>query len=390
MGSVRFEFEDDRPFTGSVFTQQANEAELILRSEYTFGALGGDWQLALEGVRNFLDIEASLEQRDAAGVLQPSEFPGSSSRVEENRAETTLSYGRPLTARLQLQTSLGVEYSEITQFGALGLVRDFVRPKGSVSLTWRPVDSLNISTKLERVVGQLSFFDFIASVNVNQERVDVTNANLVPPQSWLMEIELQKSFGGFGTATLTGFYEDITDIVDQIPIEGGGQAPGNIDAATRFGASIDMTLLSDPLGWPNARLDIAIDYVDSEVIDPLLGTTRRISNRDYFDVEASFRQDIPDTDWAFGTSISHEENSPRVRIDEVSIGRESFPFASVFVENKDVFGLTLRATAGNVLDRDNDFVREIFNDRIIDDVAFREERFRNFGTIFTLDIEGSF
>ncbi|MEM9619373.1 MAG: TonB-dependent receptor plug domain-containing protein [Pseudomonadota bacterium] len=390
VGSVRFDFADDRPPLGSVFTQQANEAEAILRTEYVFGAPNGDWQWSLEGTRNFLDIEAELEQRDANGALQPVAFPGSSSRVEEDRAETTLSYGRSLSSRLQLQSSLGIEYSQISQTGEFGLVRDFVRPKGFVSLNWKPLDSLNISAKLERVVGQLNFFDFIASVNINQERVNVTNVNLVPPQSWLLELELQQSLGGFGTATLSGFAEDVTDIVDLIPIDGGGQAPGNIDSATRFGASADLTLLSDPLGWRGARLDLAIDYNDSEVVDPLLGTPRRISDRDYFDVEATFRQDFPNTDWAAGVTLSHEENSPLVRLDEVSAFQQSFPFGEVFIENKNVFGLTVRATVGNAFDRDNDFFRTIFNNRLSDDIAFQEERFRNFGTIFTFDIEGNF
>ncbi len=390
VSSVLFDFADGRPETGTVFTRNADEAEAIIRSEYSFGALGGDWQWALEGVRNFVDTEASLERRDANGVLQPATLPGATSRVEEDRAETTLNYGRTIAPGLLLQTSLGIEYSQISQSGDFGLVRDFVRPKGFASLNWRPTDDLVVSTRLERVVGQLNFFDFIASVNVNQERANVTNVNLVPPQSWLLEIEVQQSLGEFGAVTLTGFAEDITDIVDLIPIEGGGQAPGNIDSATRYGASLDATLLSDPTGWRGARLDVAIDYRDSEVIDPLLGVPRRISDRDYFDVEGTFRQDFPNTDWAAGAAVFYEENSPLVRLDEIAVLKRPFAFTEVFVEHKDVFGMTLRATVGNVTDRDNNFFRTIFEDRLAGDVAFREERFRNFGTIFTLDIEGSF
>ena len=86
--------------------------------------------------------------------------------------------------QLTLQATVGAEYSEIRQTGSANVVRDFVRPKGFLALNYKPRDDLFFSAKLERAVGQLRFFDFIASVDVNQEREDVTNVNLVPPQSW--------------------------------------------------------------------------------------------------------------------------------------------------------------------------------------------------------------
>jgi len=42
----------------------------------------------------------------------------------------------------------------------------FVR-KGFVALNYKPSETLFLSAKLERLVDQLSFFDFIASVDVN-------------------------------------------------------------------------------------------------------------------------------------------------------------------------------------------------------------------------------
>ncbi len=388
--SVDFDFADGSPSTGSVFTQQADEAEAVLRSEYVFTMFGGDWQWSVEGARNFLDIEADLEVRDNMGILQPVPFQGSSSRVEEDRVESTLSYSRSLTSALQLQTSIGAEYSRINQSGPLGQTRNFVRPNGFASLNWKASNSLNMSLRVERVVGQLNFFDFIASVNVNQDRVNVTNADLVPPQSWLTEFEAQKTLGGYGSISIRGFYEDISDIVDLIPIDGGGQAPGNIDAAERYGASTNITLLSDPLGWAGLRLDIEAEYIETEVLDPLLGTPRRISNEDFIIFDGTIRQDFQNTDWAIGFNVNYNEASPLVRLDEISEFNPSFGFAEAFIEYKDFFGLTLRATVGDVLYRDNDFFRTIFTNRLTGDIAFREERFRGFGRIFTFDIEGSF
>ena len=389
-GRVSFEFDDQRTPTGSLFQREADEAETVLRAEYTFGGLGGDWQWSVEGTHNYLDIDAELFERDDNGDLVPAELPGASSRVEEDRAEMTLSYSRSLSPRLQMQASFGAEYSEISQLGEFGLVRDFVRPKGFVSLNWRASDGVNLSAQLERRVGQLNFFDFISTVNVNQERVNVTNANLVPPQSWLLDLQLQQSLGAYGSITLGAFYEDVSDIVDLVPIEGGGQAPGNIDSAERYGLSTNLTLLFDPWGWRGARLDLEGSYTDSSVADPLLGTSRRISDDDYIRYESTFRQDFPGTQWATGIRFFFREATPTVRLDEISLFRPSAPFTRFFVEHKDVFGVTLRGSIANINDRDNEFSRTVYVDRTIGTVDFREERFREFGLIFTLDIEGSF
>ena len=389
-GQVSFEFDDQRTPTGSVFRRDADEAETVLRAEYTFGALGGDWQWSVEGTHNYLDIDAELFERDDNGDLLPVELPGASSRVEEDRAEMTLSYSRSLSEKLQLQTSFGAEYSEISQLGEFGLVRDFVRPKGFISLNWRASDELNLSAQLERRVGQLNFFDFVATVNVNQERENVTNANLVPPQSWLLDLQVQQSLGAYGSVTLGAFYEDVSDIVDQVPIEGGGQAPGNIDNAERYGLSTNLTLLFDPWGWQGARLDFEGEYIDSSVTDPLLGTSRQISDDDHIRYEATLRQDFPETQWAAGIRFFYNEDTPQVRLDEISLFRPSAPFTRFFVEHKDVFGVTVRGSIANINDRDNEFSRTVFVDRTIGAVDFREERFRDFGLIFTLDIEGSF
>ncbi|MEL6877408.1 MAG: TonB-dependent receptor plug domain-containing protein [Pseudomonadota bacterium] len=383
-------FDDGSAQQGSVFTRDADEGETILRSEYSFGGLGGDFQFALEGVRNFLDINSTFEERDAAGILQPVAFDGATARVEEDRAETNLTYSRALSPSVQMQVSAGAEYSQISQSGTAGLTRTFWRPKGFISLDWNANSTLDLSGRIERQVGQLDFFDFIATTNLDQDRVNVTNANLVPPQSWLFEIEASQSLGDFGSLNLRGFYEDISDIVDLIPINGGGQAPGNIDSAKIYGLSGELTVLFDPLGLEGLRLDTEFEYSESEVLDPLLGTPREISDNDFFEFEIELRQDFVGTPWAIGGFFRADEERPTVRLDEIAQRTESPGFARIFIENKDVFGMTVRGRIGNILNRRNNFDRTIFVDRAAGTVDFREERRRRFGTIYSIDVEGSF
>ena len=375
---------------GSVFRRQANQAESILRAEFAFSAFDSQWRWSLEGTENYLDIDSQLDNLDAQGVLSPVDFDGASARVEETRAESTLNVSKQLNEQVTFQATLGAEYSEIRQSDSSDVTRDFVRPKGFVAINYKPTDTLFLSAKLERVVGQLSFFDFIATIDVNQGRENVRNVDLVPPQGWNLNVEAQQSLGNIGNLTLNLFYEDAEDIVDRIPIEGGGQAPGNIDTAQLYGGFLDATLLSDAVLWKGARADVSLGYMNSKVTDPIMGTPRRISDEFYKSYSLALRQDFRGTAWAMGASVDYDESTPSMRIDEVSFDNKSRGTANVYVENKDVMGLTVRANIWNLLGAENRFRRTVYADRLTNDVLFSERRSRRFGFSYTLNIEGAF
>lgn len=390
VSTVRTQFADGRAPTGSRFATDARESETIARGEYTLAAAGGNWVAALEGARNVLSLDAERAVLDAGGVLQPVPLPGASARVDEDRFDGGLTYSRALAAGLQFQLSGGAEFSRISQSGAFGLTRQFWRPKGFVALDWKASSALNVAGRIERVVGQLDFGDFLADVDLDQEREDGSNGQLVPPQSWVSELELSLALGALGKANLRGFYEDITDLVDQIPLEGGGQGVGNIAAARRYGLNGDVTLLSDPLGWAGTRVDVRFAFTDSRVRDPLLGTQRDLSGLETVNLRGNLRHDFAGKVWAMGGAFDWQDFAPTVRLDEVFRRSQTFGFASVFVEHKDVAGMTLRGSWGNLLDRTNKFDRTLFADRAAGLVNVAETRRRQFGQIFTLEIEGSF
>ena len=56
--------------------------------------------------------------------------------------------------------------------------------------------------KLQRKVGQLNFFDFLESVDVQDDNNNAANPNLVPPQSWLSELEFNRKLGAAGSMKL--------------------------------------------------------------------------------------------------------------------------------------------------------------------------------------------
>ncbi len=369
----------------SAFNRTVDEGESVLRAEYGWQTAGGtDWGFSLEGAYNFLESEA-----DRGG--------DSNTRVEEKRGEFITTYGRPLSENLTLQAALGGEYSEISQGDQR---RSFVRPKGSVALAWKPAADFDLSFKLSREVDQLDFFDFIASVEVSNDVVDAGNPDLVPPQKWRAELEATKQLGSFGSATVTLFGEKISDIVDTVPITDTTEARGNLDSADRYGLEVVSTLLLDPLGWRGAKIDIEAEAVRSSVRDPLTGRKRRIGQDDRYSYEITLRHDIPGSDWAWGAGIENFDDVGNIRLDQIADFDVLDPYSWIFIEHKNVFGLTVNANLGNLFNRRERFVRTAFGQldgtgaftrgRRDGPIGFVEDRTRKFGLIYRLTISGSF
>lgn len=387
--SLITDFTDATPSIGDLFERTLDEGEWIARAEYGW-AMGGDWQVAIEGALNTLDVRSDLFTLDTNGVFQTINLPNSNSRVEEERAEINITYGRPLTDNLTLQASLGGEYSTIMQNGANGLIRSFYRPKGFVSLAWAANDTLNIRLRVEREVGQLNFSDFVASTIIGTNTQDAGNPNLVPPQSWNSEIEATQQLGAFGSITAKLYYEQISDIVDQIPLGPTAEAPGNIDSAIRYGMEWNSTFNFDSIGWRGARLDLELQLQRSRVRDPLTGERRSVSNDMQRYVEIELRHDVPGTEWAWGLEYEDYQESAGFRLTQINDFRNASAFVGAYIEHKDVFGLRVRGGVYNLLDRDENFTRTFFVDRRDGPVAFIEDRTREFGPMFSFEVSGSF
>lgn len=383
------DFADGRPRQGDRFEQIADEAETIGRGEYRWNAGGADWQVSGEGALNILDIENKLFALNPAGEWVPVPFPNSVATVKERRAEAALSYGRPLSESLALQTSVGAEYSILSQSGEAGLTREFVRPKGFVSLAWKASPLLDVSAKLEREVGQLNFFDFVASANVSGGTTNAGNANLVPQQSWTVELEATRNLADWGTATARLYGSRITDIVDIVPIGEMGQAPGNLDGATRYGVQWTSTFNFDPIGWSGAKIDLDLQFEKTRLEDPLTGLFRQINENAYRQVAINFRHDVPQTYWAYGWGIDHFAQTPGFRLDQQFQFVNTPGNVGVFVENKNVMGLTVRGSVDNILGTNEGFDRSFYAGRRTHALLFTESRDRFYGPVFTVAISGN-
>jgi hypothetical protein len=386
---VLVDFADATPTAGDRFTRENRETERIARAEYRWKA-GGDWQVSAEYAFNKLDSTAALYSLDANGDFTPVDGFGGNDIVQEDRYEVMGSYGRALGRTLTLQLAAGGEYSAMETFGASGQRRTFRRPKGQVSLAWKPTPAWNINAKLQRRVGQLDFGDFLASVDLNAGNANAGNPDLVPPQTTELELQASRDLGKYGSTSLRVYAQRIDDIVDTVPIGADGESVGNLEQATRRGAEWKATFNLDPYGWRGAKLDLRAWHEVSEVTDPLTGEQRPISNNLKDFALVSLRDDIPGTDWAWGASANYEWDSRNYRLTQVGRQWEGPIWGTIFVERKAWHGLTLRAAANNPYGARSYWDRTVYADRRDGPVDFIERRDRLIGPIYTFTVSGDF
>ena len=385
------DFADASPTIGDRFAQVGDITEKIARGEYSWKMFGGDWQLSGEGAFNKLDNAARLGLFDpTGGDFVETPFPEGSGSVKEDRYEGLLSFGRPLTKTLSFQIVAGAERSTLQQSGVAGLTRTFFRPKGSLSLAWKPSSDFDLSIKYRRRVLQLDFYDFLARSFVDDNNQNAGNNQLVPQQDWSLEIEANKSLGAWGSTKLRLVNRDVEDFVDIVPV-GTGESIGNI--ATSYARAIDWTatIQFDPIGWKGAKIDTRVLFQNSGLRDPFTGEKRQWSGFTDKLIELHFRQDIPGSDWAYGSDFSYSHNQPNYRRNSVDRIYEGPVFLSFFVENKNFFGMTASAGVDAINNPRSKRDRVVYTGlRGASPIAFVEKRDRLIGPIFFYALKGTF
>ncbi len=384
-------FDDVTPSIGTRFARTSGEGERIGRFEYRWRMFEADWQVSGEAAFNRLDRISGLFRLDANDEFISIPFPAGTGGVSEDRYESTISFSKQLTDALALQSTVGGEYSKIEKTGVAANARTFQRPKGSASLAWRLADDFDTSIEISREVGQLSFGDFLASVALTDDNQNRGNANLQPDQSWRVDIEVNKGFGAWGSATLELRHAWFEDFVDFFPLPTGGEARGNIGSAQRTHLEFGGLLKMDPIGWRGAQFDFRGVKRWMSVVDPFTGAPRPFSNDTVDLLDIDFRHDIPSSDWAYGASLFTIDNAPYSRLFEIGREVEGPAFVDVFVEHKDIYGLTVNARVANIIGATQQFERTVFaGSRPDAQIAFIESFDRRIGPIFRFSVSGNF
>ena len=379
------------PSTGTRFSRDTHVGETILRGEYGWKWGRNDLQVTLERAFNSLDQKGGLFELSPEGEFVEVDFPQGTGKVTEVRYEAIGTLSRPITSNLDLQFAAGAEISRLDRVDDDQEARRFFRPKGSINLAWRPSEGWDLSLKLRRRVGQISFYDFLAQPKLSEDRENAGNPDLVPPQSWEVETEFARDLGAWGKSRLRLWYYRVEDIIDVIPIGEDEQGIGNLPRADRTGFESVSTFQLDPLGFTGAKLDLTVGREWTSVKDPLTGEARAISGiRDKW-ASAQLRHDIPNTPWAWSAYVQYNHYTKYFYLTEVFRSLDLPYFAGVYVEHKNVFGTTVRVSVDNIIESKHRVWRTVYDGyRDRSPVSFVQRNNELVGPIFSLSIKGTF
>jgi len=374
---------NDTPFRQD-FNTLDEEGEFIGRTEYSWkSSAGHDWQLSWEGAFNYLDSTTEF------GLDRVFSEPDNV-RVEEQRTEANLTHSRKLSDKMNLQASLGAEYSEILVATDNEPADGFFRPKGFLALSYDATERYTWRAKLEREVGQLNFTDFRESRSLTDGTTNTGNIDIVPTQSWNGEIELERRDDKVLSGTVTLFANYIQDPIDRIPFPDGSEGPGNLDSAWQYGITGNATWLFDSYNLKGMRLEASGGVRDSSIDDPVTGQSRRLNNTLLWDYTIGFRHDIPDTPWAWGVNLMQSRQSPFFRLNESSETTFDLPFTEYFITHKDVFGMRVRLLWENAPTWSLNRERLLFNPDRNGDLIRREFVSRQRGNRVSIEISDTF
>jgi hypothetical protein len=265
-------------------------------------------------------------------------LPDAKAHVDEKRGEVFAEATWKIAPEWLFQAGSRFEYSVISEQSDTDQSRSFFYPKPRAVLTWSPTSDDQVRLRYEKVVGQLDFGNFIATGNLGGNGVTSGNSDLRPDQRSQYEVSYEHHFWGKGALTLQLIHEQITDVVDLVPVQAPDgtffDAPGNIGNGQNNQFNLDFVLPLDRLGLPNGRLHTITNFQLSSVPDPVTGAHRVISGERPQDLEASLSQDIESlkSTWKIGYFNGWDEHY--FRLEQTQHRRVAPPYIYVYWEYK--------------------------------------------------------
>lgn len=294
------------------FTSVSDTSESILRGTVRYvPAQTLTLEGGFEGAYNALEGHSSFISNNA-----PVALPAANPKVNEKRGEANIQASWRFMPDWSLEAGTRFEFSTISAQGVPG--RDFSFLKPRVLLSWAPTPNMQLRARAERVVGQLDFNNFIASSNFSANGVSAGNLALRPDQRWQFEGDFEYHFWGKGALVLSYTRENITDLVDFIPIGGGLDGPGNIPKATNNIYNVELSMPLDRLGWEGGTFKPSLLWKDAAVPDPVTGEIRQISDVQDRKLVFNFLQDIPSWHSSLELTMQTAFKRPNFRIAQVN------------------------------------------------------------------------
>lgn len=380
--------------------------EKIVRTSYAWNLRPNQGlELGLEFANTIqdTDLKLGLPGRGTGlashGGLIPSPLPNALARIEELRHEGFAVHNWNINPRMILESSLVAEFSEIEQTGDVFKKRDFDFLKPKFDFRFNVNSSVQMRATVEKVVSQLSFADFAATVNNRDEDLNtfIGNPELEQEESWQYTLNLDYRLpndGGVLNSRL--FYYDVDKSIGRIDISRSPTAlestNGNVGRGKIIGLNLDASLRFGFIGFPQALLTAGLLVQNSRIPDPLIESVRKVVPYDRGSWRLGFRQDVARYALNYGFTYTDRFDGNRTfwDIDNVLFfGSQSN--LTAFLEKSAFGGLTFRLEARNMLDHENKQERRRYFG-YLRDASLREiERFTvTNGTVIALAIRGTF
>ncbi len=338
-------------------------------------------EFAAETAYNFLDNITGFVRETPTGITAFF-VDGSDTKVEEYRSEFQVSDVWSVTPRLTIEPGFKFEISRIEQDIAyasrpmLHEEREFEYPKPAITATWRIQDGRQLRFSYKREVAQLSFADFVSSVELRDNLTTGGNKDLEPERTWALNLEFEQRFWKGGVVTAFAKHDQVEDVQDFIAVpvrDAGGNpvlnsfgfptyvdAPGNIGDGERWIFGFRGTLPLERLGLPGARIDATLANGAQYVTDPITGRTREFSDEFIGNWSLAFRQDFPAQKFSYGFRVQDGTAGTAYRYSESSRRSREDPDVQIWVETSRWFGLRIRAGVDDVHSAEFERTRNIY------------------------------
>lgn len=378
----------------------ANDArESILRGRAVWQA--SDKHLLtfqLEGAYNKLDANLFFAESPPGvpfGDIRDPANLSSSTLVQEYRGDAFVEDQWSFADKLVLTTRFAGEISNLQVSGSTDNSRTLIFPKPRVELAYQIRKRHRLEFSVERVIGQLDFFDFAANVSLADADERGSTGELQPQREWrsnaTWEMQLPRRSG---RTALTLFHAVVQDAIEPVPLtralDETVDTIGNIGTGQRFGVEAEFSLRLGQWGLPDILLDGGFTVQKTSVEDPITGLNRRLRDERPFVWNVGYRHDISAWKLSYGGELSFRGRSRAFEINQL-IDQRNSPSGEAFIESQMIPGMILRLRVLNILNRDQARERTIFSpNRLVDTLPSVEDRSRRIGRYVRFSVEGVF
>jgi hypothetical protein len=403
----RYRVNTDGSETKNLFLDSGSVAqERIVRSSYTTGlASGQDIEFGVERAQTILDSTLRLGTASSTGTpsaafggLVPQTVANANTKVEEIRIEPFAVHNWQINSRMSLESSLVYETSELTQSGDVNKSRefDFWKPKLDYRFDVTPLFQLRGMVEFD--VRQLSFSDFVASGDNddNDMNTEAGNANL-EPETWInADFDAQYRLpDDIGVVSARINFMRHFDKIERIDISTPttlAATNGNIGDGDMWQLILRSSIRMKMIDMPNLLVTANFTVHDSEIKDPFLGIDRRFTNYERGRLELGFRHDLPQWRMNYGVSWNNrfDGNIKRYDLEDIELTAGD-PMVMAFVEYIPFGTTTVRFDVRNATDNLQCRERQRFVGRISNNLLEEiEDQCGGSGRVLALRINGTF